>query len=196
MGGKSRKSTLRRGFKKWAEEQAIYFRRQLGLKPTEPLKAYDLTDYLGIEILVPSGIKGLSSEDLNTLMPPANSFWSAVIVQKPLGGHFIIYNNSHAPPRRESDLMHELAHFICKHESSSIEFHPQLGFPLRKHHQEQEEEAECLGSCLQLPAVALEWALRQGMGVNDIATYYTASVSMARYRINITGLAKRYKVFA
>ena len=145
---------------------------------------------------MPSLIPGLSTKDLEILSGPTKSSWSAVIVNKPNGGHFIICNNSHAPTRRESDLMHELAHFICQHEASSIDIHPALGLPLRKHNQEQEDEAECLGASLQLPAKALERALSQGMGLDEIAKHYTASPSMTKFRLNMSGLAKRYGLFS
>ena len=52
--------------------------------------------------------------------------------------------------RIQSDIMHELAHVLLGHKMEEI--NPSLGFPLRKYDQSQEDEAEWLGGCLQLPS--------------------------------------------
>ena len=51
--------------------------------------------------------------------------------------------------------MHEMAHLICKHKPAELV--PVGGFPfsLREYDAVQEEEANWLGACLQLPRPAL-----------------------------------------
>lgn len=183
---------FKKGFKNWAEDRSVFYRKALGLSPFAPLKAFDLVRHFQIDLFRPHDFEGLTTKDLLALAKTKHS-WSAVTVKKPNGGFLIIYNNAHALTRTESDLMHEMAHIICGHESSSVKIHPDLGFPLRKHNQEQEDEAEWMGGCLQLPRQALVWALNRGMSMKEVGDYFKASLSMVRYRLNVTGLMKTVK---
>lgn len=102
----------------------------------------------------------------------------------------IIYNPFHSDARQQSDLMHELAHIICKHEGDKM--HPTLAIlGLRNIDPEQEEEAKCLGASLQIPTSCLIWAIKRNMTHVQIAEYFKASIEMVKYRMNITGIAKR-----
>jgi Zn-dependent peptidase ImmA (M78 family) len=87
--------------------------------------------------------------------------------------------------------MHELAHIICEHKVSDEILNTGLIGFLRNHDVQQENEAEWLGSCLQLPRPALVWALKEKMNNGEIAEYFNASEEMVRYRINITGVNKQ-----
>jgi hypothetical protein len=73
-------------------------------------------------------------------------------------------------------MIHELSHIICKHQPIKIGTLPGLPFPVREYDAGQEEEAIWLGACLQLPRAGLLWARRQGMGDEEIAEYYGASI--------------------
>jgi Zn-dependent peptidase ImmA (M78 family) len=61
---------------------------------------------------------------------------------------------------------------------------------MRNYDAEQEEEAKCLGSTLQLAKPGLLWARKRNMSYEDISDYFNASVNMVKYRMNITGIAK------
>jgi Zn-dependent peptidase ImmA (M78 family) len=87
--------------------------------------------------------------------------------------------------------MHELAHVICGHKVSEEIVKTGLTGFLRNHDEQQENEAEWLGSCLQLPRTALIWALKEKMTNIDIADHFNASEEMVKYRINITGVKKQ-----
>jgi Zn-dependent peptidase ImmA (M78 family) len=87
--------------------------------------------------------------------------------------------------------MHELAHNICGHETSKSQQINGLGLLLREYNEEQEKEAEWLGSCLQLPRKALVWALNKKMSYEEISEYFQASEDMVRFRINTTGVKKQ-----
>ncbi|MGH7468019.1 MAG: ImmA/IrrE family metallo-endopeptidase [Longimicrobiales bacterium] len=98
----------------------------------------------------------------------------------------IIHNTSHAPTRRESDVMHEIAHVLCEHRSRGVVI--QFGIPCRTYDQDQEEEAGWLGACLQIPREGLVKTLREGLTDEEVAIRYGSSVSLARYRRNVTGV--------
>jgi Zn-dependent peptidase ImmA (M78 family) len=53
---------------------------------------------------------------------------------------------------------------------------------------EQEEEADWLGGCLLLPRELLLKAARKEMTPADIAATYETSESMARFRLNASGV--------
>jgi len=103
----------------------------------------------------------------------------------------IIHNHLHAPTRQQSNIMHELAHIICKHEQPDQYKNIALPFLMREFDKQQEEEANYLGSALQIPREGLIWALKKRMDVVAIAEYYTASPAMVTLRINSTGVKRQ-----
>ena len=183
---------MRRGFKKWCEDQAAKWRQELGLPLTGRLPADLLAKRLNIKLLYPRNIPGVSAEDLNQLTYTDPCSWSAVTVAVERC-RFTILNSNHSSARRESNLMHELAHIICEHQSKRVVIVPGVPFPLREYRKEDEKEAEWLGGCLQIPRVGLVWALGQNMTQNQIATYYGASSDMVRFRRNVTGVDRQFQ---
>lgn len=186
------KYRLRKGFKKWAEEVALNYRKELNLKNYEPLPANLLADHLGIIIVMPNQILDVASSTIKNLKS-GYSKWSAITLLNKYGEIIIIHNPAHSKYRRESNLMHEIAHVLCKH--TPEEFGSTKNFPfllLRDYNIEQEQEAQWLGACLQLPRKAIEWALKNGMKETEISNYFNASKDMVRFRKNITGISKQY----
>src|SRR5437016_2907893 len=103
---------MQRGFKTWAEKQAIEQRRHLGLNGNMPLPASQLAAYHDIAIISPEQIRGMSREHLECLLQRDRSSWSAITVIVN-AATIIIHNTGHARTRQESNLMHEMAHIIC-----------------------------------------------------------------------------------
>jgi Zn-dependent peptidase ImmA (M78 family) len=180
---------LKRGFKAEAERLAAHYRKELGINEHAPLAARQLAEHMDILLLTPADIPGIDDEILRTLLVKGKDFWSAAIYRKE-DREFIIYNPTHSLPRQESDLMHELAHAICKHELSDLES-AIMGciIPLRKYDEDVELEAEWLGACLQLPKKALlHHHIYKKVDVQGISSLFTASEKMVRYRIGISGV--------
>ncbi len=120
--------------------------------------------------------------------------WSAALIYNKNNKPVILHNKTHSLPRQQSDIMHEISHYHCKHPLSE---HP-LGFLVPANmlstNPLHEEEASCLGATLQLPREALSWAIyHERMTLLEIAETYVASLPMVRYRVNITGLGKMAK---
>lgn len=178
---------LRRGFKKEAEQLALGLRRQLRLRAEAPLPARLLADHLEIDIVGPDEVPGMTTRDLFRLLQVKESNWSAVtLLAKEC--YLIIHNTTHSRRRQESDLMHEMAHVLCKHKPMRVLPLQSLGVFLREYDEVQEEEAVWLGGCLQLPRRALWWAVKRGMDEMTIADHYGASIDLVRYRRNVTGV--------
>lgn len=181
---------MQRGFKQAAERRAIALREALRLSPIAPLSARQLADHMSVPIISPPQVPGLSSQHLEQLLAIDAWGWSAVTI--PIDDWaLIIYNIAHPADRFESDVMHELAHLLCRHRPARMLTFPGFPFPLREFDPDQEEEAIWLGACLQLPRPALWWALRRGMDANTIATHFGASHAIVQYRRNVTGVDRQ-----
>jgi Zn-dependent peptidase ImmA (M78 family) len=178
---------MRRGFKTWAEEIAQEQRHNLGLQAESPLPAHVLADHLNATVLGIEQIPGISPETTHHLLVTDPESWSAATIVHN-GKTVVIYNTVHSHRRQESDLMHELAHVICKHEPSHMVQAGSLPFALRTYDEDQEEEAAWLGGCLQLPRPALQWAIRKGMTESAMLEHFGASQALLRYRRRVTGV--------
>jgi len=186
-----KKSLLAHGFKAYAEREAIRFRSELGLEKHAPLSGFNLAEHLNIKVYVPEDIFP-SGTDLSALLGNStkNNGWSALTMDNCEGRKIIIHNNLHAPARIQSDLMHELAHAICKHKYPVREG-VNLPFFMREHNPQHEEEANYLGSTLQITRKGLLWGLKEGMTIDELCEYFTASKQMVNFRINSTGVKKQ-----
>ena len=178
---------MKRGFKAHAERIATKLRKELGLEPHHSLPALKLAEHLGLVVIAPNNIPNIPVEILEEVMR-SNNGWSALTIanaQPPL----LIYNPTHSERRQESNLMHEIAHLLEKHEPSSISFNE--GMPFREYDSEQEAEAAWLGGCLQIPREGLIWAVRQRLNDDEIAAHFNASKEMVRFRRNATGVERQ-----
>lgn len=91
--------------------------------------------------------------------------------------------------RQNSDIAHELAHVMLKHDLSEIR---ELdGMPFRTCKPDEEEEATAFGGTLLLPRPLLLSAARRWATIEQIANQYDVTVEMARFRYNTTGVAKQ-----
>jgi Zn-dependent peptidase ImmA (M78 family) len=183
---------MRRGFKSWAEAEALNQRQKLRLLPNDHLPAKSLAEAYSIRILTPHNLPKALPEDLKQLTKVDPESWSAFSVSfRELG--LIICNPSHSQKRFESDVMHEIAHRICGHRLSQIIKFTDTDLYLREYKEDEEIEATWLGGCLQLPRSALLWALKQGLTHNQISDRFIASNAMVTYRVNITGIERQIK---
>lgn len=187
------KYKFKRGFKKWSDDKSIELRTQLGLKEIDPLCAFDLSEHLGIPIFTPNQINGLENDEVEHLLKEGSQHWSAATVPLPNDEHLVLHNPSHSKTRQQSNIMHEIAHILCGHEVDTNSIVSSLSGFLRNHDAEQEQEAEWLGACLQLPKPALLWALKEGMAIPDMSEYFTASTHMVTYRLNVSGAKIQYQ---
>lgn len=178
---------VQRGFKTWAEKQAVLQRQQLGLRPEAPLVARRLAAHLGIIVVGPESIPGVTPALLHQLLRIDPSSWSAATVSCN-GCTAIIHNTAHDLSRQESDLMHELSHVLCKHPPARIVPLDGMAVALREYRAAHEDEATWLGGCLQIPRPALLWAIQRGMDEAAMVEHFGASDKMVQYRRNMTAV--------
>lgn len=162
-------------------------RRRLRLEPHSPLDPLALADLLEVPLATPADLVELPTDVRGRLLDVHSESWSAVTVCSN-GKYLVIYNPSHSPARRNSDLAHELSHIILGHEPSLMFMTPRKGVALRTHNADQEEEANWLCGALLLPREALLWVRRRRMSDEEILVVYGVSSQMLRFRLNATGV--------
>ncbi len=185
-------SLLPRGFKAKAERTALEFREKLELDKHAPLCGFKLAEHLSIPVHTPDQIFPPGT-NLNDLVgtKSKDQGWSALTMVTGNNNKIIIHNHLHAPTRQQSNLMHELAHLICDHKHPETIHNIKLPFFMRDYDKQQEEEANYLGSALQITREGLLWALKKRMEIAEIAEHYNASEKMVTLRINSTGVKRQ-----
>jgi IrrE N-terminal-like domain len=175
---------MRRGFKAEAERLADRTRAQMGLQPVDRLAIRDLADYLKVEVFAADQLVDRAKvEDLNRLQPGA---FSAATFHLPGGRTVAVYNPCNDPARTNSDIAHELAHVLLDHDIRDLQ---QLaGHTFFTCDPEQEEEANWLAGCLLLPRPLLLQEAFAGADAATVAAKHQVSVSMARFRLNASGV--------
>jgi hypothetical protein len=183
-----------RGFKTWCERYSAAKRKELGLKPTDPLDPRQLAANLGIRVWRVDEVPGITKDMLEVLLRNDGvtpSCWSAVTVV--VGSKVVvILNTSHSSGRQSSDLMHELAHRIREHKAQDVAISPSGLMFLRDYDKVQEEEADWLSGCLLLPREALISIKRRRLEAQDAAVTFGVSQRMLTYRLAMTGVNRQF----
>lgn len=186
-------TSLKRGFKAKAEQIATEYRVKLGIHPCAPLCAFELANFLGIEVYDATYFLS-EPDDVNRLcgLNGADCGWSALTMENKVGKRLIVHNPFHTPARQQSNIMHEIAHILCNHQKKPLPLGINLPFGMRDFDREHEDEAIYLGATLQLSRPCLLWARKRNMSNLEIANHFNASVEMVNFRIAGTGVNKQY----
>lgn len=183
-------SAFKHSFKAWCENVSLHQRKDLRLKPSDPLDPKLLARHIGTEVWTPERVPNLERESLITLLSEDPKSWSAVTLHVGTK-HLIIINSTHSAPRRASNLMHELAHLLIGHKPARIDVSEDGLLMLNTYSKRQEDEAHWLAGCLLLPREALRAISKEMSDLKTAARRYGVSPAMLRYRMNVTGNAPR-----
>ena len=177
---------LRRGFKSEAAALAQEVRAELGLGPFDRLDPRLLARHLGIPVVPLS--------ELSASLPSAQHFLSveqkAFSALTVFAGHrrMVVHNDSHSEARQNSNLAHELAHALLRHEPAAA-LDSKTG--CRDWNDIKEQEADWLdGELLVTRQMALDVA-RGRLTRQDAQQRLGVSDQMLTWRINKTGAGKR-----
>lgn len=177
---------MRRGFKAEAERTAEAIRAEMGKRASDPLDAVELARHVGAEVRRADELTSLEKlETLEQLQPGAFSACTFSIGDR----HVIVYSPLASAGRTQSDISHEVAHIVLKHEMKSVMTLGSMSFFTCD--PEEEQEANWLAGCLLLPRRLLYMAARRGLGAAGIAETYTVSEQMAAYRLRTTGVMRQ-----
>ena len=182
---------MERGFKSRCEEMARTLRARLGLRPIDPLDPLLLAGYLGVEVWSVTEL-GLAKVDEAQLVDIDPDAWSAVTVSAH-GRDAIIVNPMHRGGRQASDLMHELAHLLLRHEPSTVFFSDGSDLALRGYNPAAEEEANWLAAALLLPREALVRIRNQRTPTEAACLEFGVSERMFKYRMDVTGVSSQFR---
>lgn len=183
-----------RGFKAWCERYAGEKRKELKLHPEDPLDPHLLAKNLGIKVLTPNKVPGLSHDALSILLRndgKTASCWSAVTI---VAGSrtAVILNSSHSPGRQSNDLAHELAHRIRGHDTHAMEVSAEGIMLISEYDKDQEEEADWLAGCLLLPRDALVRIKANGTDTATAADLFGVSTRMLKYRMSMSKVERQF----
>jgi Zn-dependent peptidase ImmA (M78 family) len=84
--------------------------------------------------------------------------------------------------------MHELAHIMLGHELATPGVTADGHFLNGNYDEEQEDEADWLGSTLLLPRPALLWMRSRRMSDAAATEHFAVSLQMLKWRIRMTGV--------
>jgi Zn-dependent peptidase ImmA (M78 family) len=177
---------MRRGFKAEAERVAQRIRSEMGLHPADRLDSIKLARHVGADARCADQLTTIAKlEALERIQPGAFSACTFT-----LGDHqVIVYSPLASPGRRQSDIVHEVAHLILGHAVKEIQQVGGLCFFTCD--PDEEQEANWLAGCLLLPRQLLYQAARRGLEAADIAERYEVSEQMAAFRLRTTGVLQQ-----
>jgi Zn-dependent peptidase ImmA (M78 family) len=183
-----------RGFKAWCETYAKKARIELRLAAYDPLPARLLAQQLKIRVWTPDDVPGLSPEQKAVLLRndgKTPSCWSAVTLIIGIKT-VVIVNSSHSPARQSSDLMHELAHLILKHQAHEVDLQESKMMLVANYDKKQEEEADWLSASILLPRESLVHIKSKKKSIEQITAEYGVSKAMLSYRLQMTGVNRQF----
>ena len=177
---------LPRGFKAEAERIAKRLRANADVARTGPLDLRAVAKSLDVRIVSAKKLVPIESlQEIERIQAYAFSACTFEINER----HVIVYNPIRTRPRRRSDIAHELAHIILKHDLTEIQYLNEV--PFRTCRPDQEHEATALGGTLLLPRTALLDEARGGATVDQVAKKYDVTKQMAQFRWNATGVERQ-----
>ena len=172
-----------RGFKSKAETLAEELRKEAGLPNDRPADLHRLAEVVGAEIISASSL--VSEAALEQLKEIQGDAFSACTFNIS-GRQVIVFNPLNSDARRASDVAHELAHVILRHDVRRLQ---RIGnFPFVSCDHDQEDEAQWLAAALLLPRTLLIQCARHNMSPADIAEQFHVSERIASYRLHATGI--------
>lgn len=174
------------GFKANAERIAEDIRAKVGAVPDQPLDLHAVAAHVGATIVSADDLVPLERlQEIERLQAFAFSACTFDIT----GRLIVVYNPIRKADRRASDITHELAHLRLDHDLSEIQYLD--GIPFRTCRADQEEEATALAGAILLPRSILLAAARSGSNHAELALMHGVTEDMARYRWNVTGVARQ-----
>jgi hypothetical protein len=174
------------------ETAGLRFREIAGVPLDKPLDPFVLARHFKIQVIEPSHIRALSSEELHLLTERYSENWSGGTIALPDGWQLCILNPTHNAERTKATLMEEVAHIFLGHKPTKITTGLD-GLSRRDYEQDKEREAYAIGAAALVPYAALFMGLMARTPVQRIAKRFGVSKELVEYRIKITLLWRFYK---
>jgi Zn-dependent peptidase ImmA (M78 family) len=138
-------------------------------------------------MVIDFGELSLSADATRRLLHTDSDSWSGMTIRE-ANTTAIIVNPSHAVVRQCSTLMHELSHFILRHQPARVDVSPTGMLLLSEYSDGDEAEADWLAGAMLLPRDALMHLRRRGQSVATIAQIFGTSEQLCEWRLRMTGV--------
>lgn len=180
--------TFARGFKSECERLVAQLREELALSPFAPLDMGLVAKHLEIPVFPLAHFVELAGLN-RTALHLDEIYGNVSALTYFVGSHrTILFNDEHAPARHRSDMAHELAHALLCHPPDDAEL-------TRAQHKLHEKEAAWLSGVMMLTATQARTIVASGWSFPEALDHYLLSPEMLRFRLNVTGAAKRSAAF-
>lgn len=183
-------------FVRWAQICAKNIRTKAGLGPYEPLDPRRLATGLGIDVIYPGDIPGLSSEDLAQLLVVDPHSWSGGSLTCPDGATIVVLNPTHSNARNNVTLMEEICHVVLAHRPSEIVVCDGTGIAFRDFKKSQEKQAYSVAAATLLPMEVLQLAIGNRRSAQSIGKEYGTSSDLVEFRLKVCRLWSLYRSYA
>lgn len=184
------KASFRRGFKTEANRWARDLRLELGLRPADPLCPWSLAEHLAVPVYSAEGL--MPHEALTPLAPNSSGVPFSAVTLFDGTKAFIVQSSFTSKKRQASDLAHELAHILLRHDPANISWSDGQ----RHFDPVAEAEANWLGPAL---LISEESALRiafQRLSLSQASDLFNVTEDVVRMRLNVTGAHRRSRLRA
>lgn len=171
---------------RWLEGHGQRMRGRLRLAPTVVLDPAALAREMGVEIITPREVEGLSDEHRRRLLLDGRDHWSAGTIGIN-GTHVVVLNPTHAPTRQRATIMEELSHLHLGHVPSEL-LVVGGGVACRSFKKSQEKQAYGVGAAALVPIAVLEAARGAARARADLARHHGVSEQLVVFREHITGI--------
>ena len=175
------------------DNEAAKIRKGYNFSYTNPLNPFVLAHSLGIKVIEPNDISGVSSEDLEVLRS-IGADWSGLSFSLPDGRAIVILNPFHDQTRKNITLMEEICHSIFNHKAKTkVRL---LGFQkmnFLEFSKREEKEAYHIGAAVLVPYKALDLLVKKHKNIKEIGSHFGVSPELVKMRLQVTNLLKLYK---
>lgn len=174
-----------RGFKSYAKKLAAEVRSELRLSATAPLDHLILAEHLGIPI-IPMSQYLCECPNLGYFTSTGQKDFSAITLVEDTW-RMIIHNDTHAPCRQKSNIVHELAHALLQHPPAA----PLNEKGERSYDSGIEGEAHWLTGELLITDSAAMYVVKSKLDETTATDHYGVCPKMLKYRLSVTGAYQR-----
>jgi len=181
--------SLKRGFKAEANRISLRLRERMGLAAHDPIDIVKLAEHLDAPAVPLSEFSRECPDAVRHFLEVEPGAFSAATVPLPNKRRVIIFNDSHKPGRRNSNLAHEVAHLVLGHEFTL----PIDTTGCRITDRDVEDEANWLGPTILISNEAAIYILRQEIDTYTACRTYGVTGAVLRMRINASGARIRYE---
>jgi len=184
---------IKSGIAERYDSEAYKIRKRHNFPYDEPLNPYILADSLGIKVVEPNNVSGVSDEDLMAIQS-LGADWSGLSFSLPDNQIIVILNPYIDEPRKRITLTEEICHFFCGHKAKvEVNLSGSQEMRFLDYARQNEKEAYGIAAATLVPYNALRSEILKEKNIEEMALYFQISPELVEYRLKITRLLNLYK---